>query len=53
MATFNIDAIKSLHEKAVTRIREIEIELQRKNWDVDIDEVLTDNFMKLLDKYTK
>jgi len=52
-ATFNTDAVKSLHEKAVARIREIEIALQRKNWDVDIDEVLTDNFMKLLDKYTK
>lgn len=52
VATFNTEEVSYLYEKAVDRIREIEIEMQRKNWEVDIDEVLTEKFMNLLDSIT-
>ena len=53
LATFNTEDIGTLYEKAVDRIRVIELELQRKNWDVDIEEVYKDSCMGLLDRLTE
>jgi hypothetical protein len=52
LANFNIEDIITLYDKAVDRIRVIELELQRKNWDVDIEEVYKESCMGLLDKLT-
>jgi hypothetical protein len=51
-ATFNTEDINRVYNFAVDRIRNIDMEIQQKNWEVDIDELISQKFMSLLDQIT-